>query len=149
MGTLMDANAKVEARKIAVFGEAHGPQVEDNHADFENAAMFLGLNVDHSEVLEIVPIISLFFARMVIDHDFPIRYCFGSAWVDGLIHGLFVDRSDQSDRSDWSDRSECMDETAEVIAMCMVHQRPAIALALPGNVPMCAACTVAWGSDPS
>lgn len=91
MSNLTDAYEAAEARKEAALG---ADSMVSMPGDLQRRAVFLGFDIDHDELTEVVERVGYFFARLSASTDFiPLNKVMGSAWVDGFLIGLLLGKS--------------------------------------------------------
>ena len=88
MGKLMDAMQAAEDRKAAVFGDPDGPSIVSAEDGIQERAMFYGFDLDYDELKSVVDRVTWFYGRQV--YLLPVPRLIVSAWVDGLLAGLFT-----------------------------------------------------------
>ena len=98
MSKLYRAIEAAENRKAAVLGEAEGPTLAVTNDTFQRLAMFNGFDISPEELEEVAIRVGYFFCHMA--PTIGLRALFSSAYVDGLLTGLFLATASDSPESD-------------------------------------------------
>lgn len=92
MSRLEDAVQAVEDRKQAVFDQ-HDEAEMIFGSNFQDRVMFSGFDLNYDEMQEIAQRVATAFAAMVVFTSVSPVDLYASAWVEGLLTGMFYGKA--------------------------------------------------------